>query len=82
MSNSVFIDRKIRFRITPKASIALKVLRAQIDSSLATQMRSKQLSDPQLLWNDIAMMVIGKEKPKEAKDSIDSATLIINSTSA
>lgn len=82
MSDSVFIDRKIRFRITSKASVALKILRTQIDSLLGTQMRSKPLSESQALWNDIAMMVLGKEKPREVKDTVDNVTLVINSTSA
>ncbi|PCH33517.1 pre-mRNA-splicing factor ATP-dependent RNA helicase prp22 [Wolfiporia cocos MD-104 SS10] len=76
-SNTVLIDRKIRFRVPPKTGVALKVLRSQLSSLLATQMRIKPLDESQLLWNELAMMVLGKTKPKDPGGQ-ESVTLVIN----
>ncbi|KAL6302192.1 P-loop containing nucleoside triphosphate hydrolase protein [Sparassis latifolia] len=77
-SDVVYIDRKIKFRITPKSGIALKVLRAQISSLLATQMRSKPLLESQVLWNDLAMMVLGKFKVNDPLENQDGVTVVIH----
>ena len=61
-SNSVFIDRKIKFRVPGRASVALKYLRHHLATILANQIRGKPLSESQLLWNELAMTVLGKVK--------------------
>lgn len=78
MSNTVTIDRKIKFRIEPKSSIALKYLRTQLGQILATQYRCKPLTDVQTAWNDIAMMVLGKIDIREAPEREDTVTLVVN----
>ncbi|KAH9835693.1 P-loop containing nucleoside triphosphate hydrolase protein [Rhodofomes roseus] len=78
-ANSVYIDRKIKFCFSPKTGVAIKLLRAQLSSLLSTQMRTKPLSESQLLWNDLAMMVLGKVKPEEPGRQLDSITLVVNS---
>ncbi|GLB36275.1 putative P-loop containing nucleoside triphosphate hydrolase protein [Lyophyllum shimeji] len=70
ISDSAFIDRKIKFRIPPKSNIALKFLRSQLGSLLAHQFRGKTLSESQLLWNELAMMVLGKIKPDVEQPSV------------
>ena len=60
ISNSAFIDRKIRFRIPGRVNIALKYLRHHLATIVANQIRGKPLSEPQLLWNELAMTVLGK----------------------
>ncbi|OBZ78804.1 putative helicase C15C4.05 [Grifola frondosa] len=78
MSNLAFIDRKIKFRIHPKASVALKFLRSQLGSLLAIQFRNKPLTESQLLWNDTAMMVLGKMRPDDEDEYQESITVVIN----
>ncbi|KAJ7110080.1 P-loop containing nucleoside triphosphate hydrolase protein [Mycena epipterygia] len=62
VSNTAFIDRKIKFQVSPKCNIALKFLRTHITSILAQQFRSQPLTESQVLWSDIASSVLGKEK--------------------
>lgn len=62
ISDTVVIDRKIRFQVTPKTNVALKMLRNQLSSLLSHQIRSKALTDSQARWNDLAMSVLGKIK--------------------
>jgi ATP-dependent RNA helicase DHX29 len=62
ISNSAFIDRKIKFRIPGRFNIALKYLRHHLATILASQIRGKPLSESQLLWDEIAMTVLGKMK--------------------
>lgn len=62
ISNSVYIDRKIKFRIPGRANVALKYLRHHLAAILANQIRGKPLSESQLLWNELAMTVLGRAK--------------------
>ncbi|KAG5353387.1 hypothetical protein C0989_007532 [Termitomyces sp. Mn162] len=71
ISDSAIIDRKIKFRISPKSNIALKFLRIQLWSLLAHQFRGKPLTESQVLWNEIAMLVLGKVKLVAGEVGID-----------
>jgi len=62
ISDSTFIDRKIKFRVSPKANVALKILRSHLSTLLAQQFRGKSLSESQCLWFELALMVLGKAK--------------------
>ncbi|KAJ7727845.1 P-loop containing nucleoside triphosphate hydrolase protein [Mycena maculata] len=62
ISNAAFIDRKIKFQVSPKCNIALKFLRTHLTSILAQQFRGRPLHESQVLWNEIASSVLGKEK--------------------
>lgn len=78
MADSVLLDRKVRFRLDPKAGIALKYLRNHIASMLASQFRGKRSTIAQD-WEDIAMMVLGKVKPvNEEKKQQETVTLVVN----
>lgn len=70
ISDSAFIDRKIKFQIPPKSNVALKLLRNQLGSLLAHQFRGKTLSESQILWNELSLMVLGKVKVDEGTPSI------------
>ncbi|KAL0951028.1 hypothetical protein HGRIS_007768 [Hohenbuehelia grisea] len=71
ISDSAFIDRKIKLRIAPKSNIALKFLRTNLASLLATQFRGKILAESHILWKDLSLMVLGKVRPEdEDKPSI------------
>lgn len=78
MADSAFIDRKVRFRITPKASIALKHLRNNLSSILAAQFRTRPLTESQMRWNEIAMMILGKVKLEGPPQLQDGVTLVVN----
>ncbi|KAL1952101.1 hypothetical protein VTO73DRAFT_1250 [Trametes versicolor] len=78
MADTASIDRKVRFRIQPKASIALKLLRNNLGSILATQFRTRPLTESQLRWDEIAMMILGKLKPEGPPQTQDTVTLVIN----
>ncbi|KAI0374315.1 P-loop containing nucleoside triphosphate hydrolase protein [Pilatotrama ljubarskyi] len=78
MADTASIDRKVRFRIQPKASIALKLLRNNLGSILATQFRLRPLTESQLRWDEIATMILGKVKPEAPPQLQDGVTLVIN----
>ncbi len=78
MADSAAIDRKVRFRIPPKASIALKLLRNQLGIILATQFRTRPLTESQVRWNEIAMMILGKVRLEGPPQLQDGVTLVIN----
>ncbi|KAG7450382.1 uncharacterized protein BT62DRAFT_916822 [Guyanagaster necrorhizus] len=68
ISDSLFIDRKIKFRVPPKTNIALKHLRTQLAAVLAQQFRGKVLNESQILWNDMALSVLGKVKVEDENE--------------
>lgn len=78
MSDSVSIDRKVRFHIPPKASIALKLLRNNLSSILSAQLRTRPLTESQVRWNEIAMMILGKVKLEGPPQLQDGVTLVVN----
>ncbi|RPD63094.1 P-loop containing nucleoside triphosphate hydrolase protein [Lentinus tigrinus ALCF2SS1-6] len=78
MADSASIDRKVRFRIPPKASIALKHLRNNLSTILAAQFRTRPLTESQMRWNEIAMMILGKVKLEGPPQLQDGVTLVVN----
>ncbi|KAF7966231.1 hypothetical protein HWV62_39469 [Athelia sp. TMB] len=63
VSNSTFIDRnKIKFHISPKSNIALKILRNHLGLTLAQLFRGKVLNETQAQWFELALIVLGKVK--------------------
>ncbi|KAF8216088.1 P-loop containing nucleoside triphosphate hydrolase protein [Mycena galopus ATCC 62051] len=63
ISNTAFIDRnKVKFQVPPKCNIALKFLRTHLASILAQQFRSRPLTETAVHWNEIATLVLSKEK--------------------
>ena len=79
MADSAAIDRKVRFRIPPKTSIALRLLRSHLGSILSTQFRTRPLTESQVRWNEIAMMILGKVKLEGPPQLQDGVTLVVNS---
>ena len=75
----MFIDKKIKFHVEPKTFIALKLLREHLSSSLATQYRGKPLLEQQVLWDELAKMVLSKAKPADrAEARQETVTLVVN----
>ncbi|TFK57142.1 P-loop containing nucleoside triphosphate hydrolase protein [Heliocybe sulcata] len=62
ISDSVSVDRKLKWRVAPKTNVALKVLRNNLASLLAQQFRGKPLVESQVLWHELGMAVLGKMK--------------------
>ncbi|KAL5495158.1 hypothetical protein ACEPAI_620 [Sanghuangporus weigelae] len=65
VADTVTIDRKIRYRLSPKTSITLKYLRSNLATNLAAQFRGKLLTEQQQRWNELAMRVLSKTKVEE-----------------
>ncbi|KAF7303326.1 p-loop containing nucleoside triphosphate hydrolase protein [Mycena kentingensis (nom. inval.)] len=61
VSNSVFIDRKVKFQVSPRCNAALKALRLNLTSILGLQFRNRPLSESQVLWHELALSVLKKE---------------------
>ncbi|KAI0932374.1 hypothetical protein AcW2_001025 [Taiwanofungus camphoratus] len=78
LSNTVFVDRKIRFRLSPKSGVALKILRNQLSTLLSVQLRGDPLILSQLQWYELAMMVLGKIKPKNPDENQENITVVVN----
>ncbi|BEJ01119.1 hypothetical protein CcaverHIS631_0509760 [Cutaneotrichosporon cavernicola] len=54
-ASSMQIDRKLRFQVDPRSALALKHLRDQLASSMATRFRGRSLSDRQSQWFELAL---------------------------
>lgn len=74
----MFVDRKIRFRLSPKSGVALKILRNQLSTLLSVQLRGDPLILSQLQWYELAMMVLGKIKPKNPDENQENITVVVN----
>ncbi|KIL70700.1 hypothetical protein M378DRAFT_194963 [Amanita muscaria Koide BX008] len=70
IADTVTVDKKIRFQISPKSNIALKLLRTQLSSLLSHQMRSRVLTESQVRWNDLAISVLGWVKNTDDHPSV------------
>jgi ATP-dependent RNA helicase DHX29 len=51
-----------------KTAVALKHLRSQLASVLALQFRGKTLTESQILWKELAEMVLSKVKMKDPNE--------------
>lgn len=47
----------------------MKHLRVQLSNLLASQFRGKPLTESQVLWNELAMTVLGKTKIESEEDT-------------
>lgn len=62
MSDTAIVDRKIKYCLTPRANVAMKILRTQLSSILAQQFRGKALMESQIQWHGLAMAALGRTK--------------------
>ena len=72
------MDKKVRFSIGPKASVALKYLRRQLATTLAAHFSGKPVSGPDAVWEDTAMAILGKIKPEEEEKKQETLKLVVN----
>jgi ATP-dependent RNA helicase DHX29 len=78
IADSTSIDRKIRFQVPGKTAVALKHLRTRLASVLALQFRGEPLTESQILWKELAEMVLAKVKPVVEDESRSrSGTVVI-----
>jgi ATP-dependent RNA helicase DHX29 len=68
-SDSAVVDRKIKFQFAPKTAVAIRYLREQLVSIIATRMRNRLLTPEQEKWNELAMMVLRRMKVTEDSSS-------------
>jgi len=59
-SDCVILDRKLKFRCSPKSNIALKYLRDQLTQILSCRMRMRPLTKAQEAWYSLALMILGR----------------------
>jgi len=63
-SHTISVDRKIRFYLSPRAGLALKLLREQLGNLLAHQYQGKSLGGIQNSWKDVGLLALGRVKVK------------------
>jgi len=77
ISNSTFVDRnKIKFQVSPKCNIALKILRGNLNVTLSQLFRGKPLDEQQAEWFELALMVLGKVKLEDSDEQKGSIVLV------
>ncbi|KZV88269.1 P-loop containing nucleoside triphosphate hydrolase protein [Exidia glandulosa HHB12029] len=76
VAESVALDRKIRFRASPKTNLAVKYLREQLSSILAALMRGRALTETQQRWYELAVLLMGRQKPDAENGSETVVTII------
>lgn len=74
----MFVDKKIRYRIDARASVALKFLRNHLASILASHFRKDRLVGQDPILEEIAMAMLGKVKPQDSEKKLESITLVVN----
>ncbi|KAF8898608.1 P-loop containing nucleoside triphosphate hydrolase protein [Infundibulicybe gibba] len=62
ISDTILLDKKIRFQLPPKTNIAVKLLRNQLGLLLSDQFRGKILAESQITWNQLSLIILGKAK--------------------
>ncbi|EAU92844.2 pre-mRNA-splicing factor ATP-dependent RNA helicase prp22 [Coprinopsis cinerea okayama7 len=77
-TNSASIDRKIRFQLSPKMNVALKILREELIKLLSMQFAGQPMVESQVRWYELAMMVLGKVKPAEGRAEQQTSITIVN----
>jgi hypothetical protein len=78
LAESISLDKKIRYSIGPKASVALKYLRKQLAGTLATHLSGKPVVGSEAVWEDIAMAILGKLKPEDTEKKAEKLKLVVN----
>lgn len=54
-SSSFILDRKIKYSLSPKASIAVKLIREQFYQVMSLRFKGKKLSDNQQRWFELGL---------------------------
>ncbi|OCF60762.1 DEAH box polypeptide 36 [Kwoniella mangroviensis CBS 10435] len=54
-ASSLHLDRKIRYHVSPKTAIAIKLLREQFAAAMSTRLRGKKSTEGQERWFELGM---------------------------
>jgi len=68
-SNSVFLDKKIKYRLPPRANVALSYLRDRTAGIISLRMRGKEISEEQEKWWELLLDVLGKKDSESRPNS-------------
>ncbi|KAF9229432.1 P-loop containing nucleoside triphosphate hydrolase protein [Gyrodon lividus] len=79
ISDMAIVDRKIKYRLTPRANVAMKILRNQLSSISGQKFRGKPMTKSQVQWHELAMAALGKMKLDAEVDSSANVKLVIRS---
>jgi ATP-dependent RNA helicase DHX29 len=77
MSDTAIVDRKVKYRLAPRANIAMKILRTQLGSILAQQFRGKPLTESHIQWHKLAMVALGRTKLETEIEQSTSTKMVI-----
>jgi len=69
VSDSAFVDAKIKFRIPAKTNVALKYLRNKLAVELSERIRNKSSTGSQERWMEMALIVLGKLQSEQSSPS-------------
>ena len=70
ISDATIIDRKLKFALSAKSNVALKIIRERLTDIFALHFQRKTLTDAQKMWMDIAISALSHDKLKDSKDVI------------
>lgn len=77
MSDTAIVDRKAKYCLTPRANVAMKILRMQLSSILAQQFRGKTLMVSQIQWHKLAMVALGRTRLEYETEQAACGTTIV-----
>ena len=78
IADTASIDRKIRFCVSPKTNVALKILREQLSNVLAQQYQGKILTQAQEVWKNIGLLALSKAKIKQERENFNDIVVHTN----
>lgn len=70
ISDAAIVDRKIRYRLTPRANVAMKILRRQLHNILARRFHGKPLTMFQSRWYQVVMAAFSGVKQERRGETI------------
>jgi ATP-dependent RNA helicase DHX29 len=60
----------VKYHISAKSNIALKHMRTQLALVLSQQFRGKPLTDSQVAWYELGLLILGKVKLADVENGI------------
>ncbi|EJT99916.1 P-loop containing nucleoside triphosphate hydrolase protein [Dacryopinax primogenitus] len=60
-SNTIYLDKKIKYRLPPRANVALSYLRDHAAAIISLRMRGKEINEEQEQWWELLLDVLGKK---------------------
>ncbi|KAH6917258.1 pre-mRNA-splicing factor ATP-dependent RNA helicase prp22 [Coprinopsis sp. MPI-PUGE-AT-0042] len=76
-TDTASIDRKIRFHVSPRTNVALKIMREQLFKLLSMQFAGQPMAESQVEWYQLALIILGKTKLKDEKNEQQTSITIV-----